>query len=178
VVVQAADINKDLLSSMVAMEASLLMASSLNMDNNMGTVNNKALAVDIPSRATDLLVVDMGKLIFNFKSAIHCASSEKLENCRESLALYQRLRQFRIALGSSTFLLIYRTNSLNRAGYGGGGGYQQTPQKSGGMGAAGGAALGLGGGLIGGMLLENAIDGGDGGDGGGGDDGGDGGGDF
>lgn len=46
---------------------------------------------------------------------------------------------------------------------------------------AGGAALGLGGGLVGGMLLEDAIDhGGDGGDGGdgGGDYGGDGGGDF
>lgn len=71
-------------------------------------------------------------------------------------------------------------------GYGGpppgqyGGGYQQQPpQKSGGLGTAGGAALGLGGGLIGGALLMDAFDGGDGGDGGGdgGDDGG-GGGDF
>jgi hypothetical protein len=45
-------------------------------------------------------------------------------------------------------------------GYGGGGygGYQQQPpKKSGGIGAMGGAALGLGGGLIGGMLLEDAI---------------------
>ena len=57
-----------------------------------------------------------------------------------------------------------------------GGGYQQRPQKSGGLGTAGGAALGLGGGLIGGMLLEHAIDGGDGGDGGGDYGGGDGGG--
>lgn len=39
------------------------------------------------------------------------------------------------------------------------GGYQQPPKKSGGgMGMMGGAALGLGGGLIGGMLLEDAID--------------------
>lgn len=39
-----------------------------------------------------------------------------------------------------------------------GGGYQQRPQRTGGgMGAMGGAALGLGGGLIGGMLLEDAI---------------------
>jgi hypothetical protein len=42
------------------------------------------------------------------------------------------------------------------------------PQKSG-MGAGGAAALGLGGGLVGGMLLGEALDGGDGGDGGGGD---------
>jgi hypothetical protein len=45
-------------------------------------------------------------------------------------------------------------------GYGGGygGGYaQQPPKKSGGIGTMGGAALGLGGGLIGGMLLEDAI---------------------
>jgi hypothetical protein len=48
---------------------------------------------------------------------------------------------------------------------GGYGGYppqgyaQQPPKKSGGLGAAGGAALGLGGGLIGGMLLEDAIQG-------------------
>jgi hypothetical protein len=45
-------------------------------------------------------------------------------------------------------------------GYGGGGygGYQQQPpKKSGGIGAMGGAALGLGGGLVGGMLLEDAI---------------------
>jgi len=44
-------------------------------------------------------------------------------------------------------------------GYGGGygGGYaQQPPKKSGGIGTMGGAALGLGGGLIGGMLLEDA----------------------
>ena len=54
------------------------------------------------------------------------------------------------------------------------------------MGAAGGAALGLGGGLIGGALLMDAMDdhdnegyGSDGnGGGGGGDDGGGGGGDF
>jgi len=59
VVVRAADINKDLLSSMVAMEDSLLTASSLNMANNKGTVNNRAMVVDTPSRATDLLVVDM-----------------------------------------------------------------------------------------------------------------------
>jgi len=48
------------------------------------------------------------------------------------------------------------------------------------MGLAGAGALGLGGGLLGGVLLENAIDGHDGG-GYGGDDGsfgGDGGGDF
>ena len=74
-------------------------------------------------------------------------------------------------------------------GYGGpppgqyGGGYQQQPpQKSGGLGTAGGAALGLGGGLIGGALLMDAFDGGDGGgdggDGGGGGDDGGGGGDF
>lgn len=84
-------------------------------------------------------------------------------------------------------------------GYGGGygGGYaQQPPKKSGGIGTMGGAALGLGGGLIGGMLLEDAIDNHDqseynqgydngqdnnGGDYGGGDDGGGdggGGGDF
>lgn len=80
-------------------------------------------------------------------------------------------------------------------GYGGyppqggyGGGYQQAPAKKGGLGAAGGAALGLGGGLVGGALLADAFEGGDGGDGGGdggggddygggGDDGG-GGGDF
>jgi hypothetical protein len=38
-------------------------------------------------------------------------------------------------------------------------GYEQPPKKSGfgGLGTAGGAALGLGGGLIGGMLLEDAI---------------------
>jgi len=41
--------------------------------------------------------------------------------------------------------------------YGGGGGYQQPPKKSGGIGAGGAAALGLGGGLVGGMLLEDAI---------------------
>lgn len=64
-----------------------------------------------------------------------------------------------------------------QGGYGGGGGYQQqqqyypqqsgygggyqqqqpAPKKSGGLGTMGGAALGLGGGLIGGMLLEDAI---------------------
>lgn len=49
-----------------------------------------------------------------------------------------------------------------QGGYGGGygGGYaQQRPQRAGGggMGMMGGAALGLGGGLIGGMLLEDAI---------------------
>lgn len=46
-------------------------------------------------------------------------------------------------------------------GYGGGyggSGYQQRPQKSGGLGVGGAAALGVGGGLIGGMLLEDAID--------------------
>ncbi len=47
--------------------------------------------------------------------------------------------------------------------YGGGGGYQQQQAKpsrmGGGLGTAGGAALGLGGGLIGGMLLEEAIQG-------------------
>ena len=42
-------------------------------------------------------------------------------------------------------------------GYGGGYQQQQPPKKSGGMGAMGGAALGLGGGLVGGMLLEDAI---------------------
>lgn len=65
-------------------------------------------------------------------------------------------------------------------GYGGyppqggyGGGYQQAPPKKSGMGGMGGAALGLGGGLVGGALLANAFEGGDGGDGGG-----DGGGDY
>lgn len=47
-------------------------------------------------------------------------------------------------------------------GYGpsyGGGYYQQRPQRSGGgIGPMGGAALGLGAGLVGGMLLEDAID--------------------
>jgi len=53
---------------------------------------------------------------------------------------------------------------------------QQAPAKRHGLGAGGGAALGLGGGLLGGMLLGDARDGGDGGgDGGGGDDGGGGG---
>lgn len=78
-------------------------------------------------------------------------------------------------------------------GYGGGyppqGGYypQQPPRKSGGMGTAGAAALGVGGGLLGGLLIADAVEdmgdhdnydngGGDWGDGGGG--GGDGGGDF
>ncbi len=45
--------------------------------------------------------------------------------------------------------------------YGGGPGYQQQqPQRTGGggPGMAGGAALGLGAGLVGGMLIENAID--------------------
>jgi hypothetical protein len=80
-----------------------------------------------------------------------------------------------------------------QGGYGGGGyGQQQQygqPRKSGGLGTAGGAALGVGGGLIGGMLLMDAIDdhedneqqesyqdgyqdGQDNDDGGGGDDGG------
>lgn len=61
-----------------------------------------------------------------------------------------------------------------QGGYGGyppqgyGGYQQQAPVKqSHGLGAGGGAALGLGGGLLGGMLLEDAMN-----DGGGGDDGG------
>lgn len=67
-------------------------------------------------------------------------------------------------------------------GYGGGyggGGYGHPPRK-GGMGVGGAAALGVGGGLLGGMMLADAMDddndgGGDygGGDDGGGDDGGD-----
>ncbi|EHY55052.1 WW domain-containing protein wwm1 [Exophiala dermatitidis] len=67
------------------------------------------------------------------------------------------------------------------AGYGGGygGGYAAAPPRrtGGGLGAGGAAALGLGGGLLGGMMLESAIDAGDGGDygGDGGDFGGDGG---
>ena len=71
-------------------------------------------------------------------------------------------------------------------GYGGGGYMQQQQQKkSGGMGGMGGAALGLGGGLIGGALLADAFEdhdqdnSGDYGGGGGGDDyGGGDGGDF
>lgn len=78
-------------------------------------------------------------------------------------------------------------------GYGYGGQYQQAQKKKHGMGAGGAAALGVGGGLVGGMLLADALDdghdgggfggddgGGDfgGGDFGGGDFGGDGGGDF
>ncbi|KAJ5461078.1 uncharacterized protein N7458_002630 [Penicillium daleae] len=72
-------------------------------------------------------------------------------------------------------------------GYGGGyppqGGYypQQPPRKSGGMGTAGAAALGVGGGLLGGLLIADAVEdmgdhdnydngGGDWGDGGGGGD--------
>jgi len=42
-------------------------------------------------------------------------------------------------------------------GYGGGYQQQQAPPKKSGIGAGGAAALGLGGGLIGGMLLEDAI---------------------
>jgi len=62
-----------------------------------------------------------------------------------------------------------------------GGGYQQQPQRQG-MGAGTAAALGVGGGLLGGLLIGDALEGaGDGGDGGYGGDGGDfggGGGDF
>lgn len=49
----------------------------------------------------------------------------------------------------------YPPQGYGQQGYG----YQQQPQKSsgGGMGMMGGAALGLGGGLVGGMLLEDAI---------------------
>jgi len=54
---------------------------------------------------------------------------------------------------------------------------QYGPPKKSGMGAGTAAALGVGGGLLGGVLLGEALEGGDGGDGGdyGGDDGGDGG---
>ena len=64
----------------------------------------------------------------------------------------------------------YGQPAYGQPAYGGGPGYggyppqqqqyyqqQQRPQKSGGLGTMGGAALGLGGGLIGGMLLEDAI---------------------
>jgi len=76
----------------------------------------------------------------------------------------------------------YAQPGYGQPGYGqpgyGGGYQQQRPQKSGGLGTAGGAALGLGGGLVGGMLLEHALDGGDGDHGGDGGDGGDGGGGY
>ncbi|KAK5703420.1 WW domain-containing protein wwm1 [Elasticomyces elasticus] len=75
----------------------------------------------------------------------------------------------------------YPQQGMMGGGYGGGGYGQQygRPQRSGGggMGMAGGAALGVGAGLVGGMVLADAMD--DDNDNGGGDDGGgdDGGGD-
>ena len=61
-------------------------------------------------------------------------------------------------------------------GYGGGYGPPPRRQGGGGLGMGGAAALGVGGGLLGGALLAEGMDGGDEGDYGGGDDGG--GGDF
>ncbi len=65
-------------------------------------------------------------------------------------------------------------------GYGGGYAQQQPAKKAGGLGMGGAAALGVGGGLIGGALLANEFEGGDDGGDNGGDYGGDdgGGGDF
>ena len=89
--------------------------------------------------------------------------------------------------GGSGYQQGYQQQGYPQQGYGGGygqppmgyggypqQGYMQQPPRRSGLGAGGGAALGLGGGLLGGMMLGEAMDGGGGG---GGDDGG-GGGDF